>query len=149
MHVVSAHSTFSDPSDVRALAEYLSALDMNPKPIVVSGRKLRLGQEIYAYICATCHGFNGEACHEGNVPRVALQHYSYLRREIKDITLVHRNISTTGQDMVLRKLNAVGKDAVADYVSRLGESAAALDLKLRDARSKLHEPRREDWCRYT
>src|ERR1039457_125216 len=59
MHVVSAHSTFNDPSDVRALAEYLSALDANPKPVVGSGTNLRLGQEIYMYICSTCPGVDG------------------------------------------------------------------------------------------
>src|SRR5476651_2199471 len=53
MHVVSAHPKFGDPSDVTALAEYLSALDMNPKPVVGSGENLRLGQEIYAYICSS------------------------------------------------------------------------------------------------
>src|ERR1019366_8165851 len=48
MHVVAANPRFGDPSDVTALAEYLSALDMNPKPVVGSGENLRLGQEIYA-----------------------------------------------------------------------------------------------------
>ena len=41
--------------------------------------------------------------------------------------------------MVPRKLSAVAKDAVADYISHLGESEAVLDLKLRDAGSKLHD----------
>jgi cytochrome c553 len=147
MHVVSAHSTFSDPRDVSALAEYLSALEANPKPVVGSGENLRLGHEIYTYICATCHGFSGEGNHEGNVPRIAQQHFPYLRREIKDVALLHRKISNAGQDMVLRKLSAVAKDAVADYSSRLGESEAVLDVKLRDAGSKLHDaPRRNDGC---
>lgn len=139
MQVVSAHSTFSDPRDVSALAEYLSALEANPKPVAGAGENLRLGQEIYTYICATCHGFSGEGKHEGNVPRIAKQHYPYLRREIKDVALLHRKISNAGQDMVLRKLSAVAKDAVADYISHLGESEAVLDLKLRDAGSKLHD----------
>jgi cytochrome c553 len=139
MHVVSAHSTFSDPSAVRALAEYLSALDMNPKPVVGPGENLRLGWEIYTYICATCHGFNGAGSLKGNVPRVAKQQYPYLRRQIKDVAKIHRKISTSGQDMVLGRLSAVGKDAVADYISRLDESEAALDLKLNDAGGKPHD----------
>jgi cytochrome c553 len=139
MHVVSAHSRFGDPSDVTALAEYLSALDMNPKPVVGPGENLRLGQEIYAYICATCHGFNGEGGRKGNVPRIAQQHYPYLRREIMDIARLHRKISNAGEDLVLGRLSAVGKDAVADYISRLSKSEAAPELKLKDAGSKLHD----------
>jgi cytochrome c553 len=139
MHVVSAHPRFGDPSDVTALAEYLSALDMNPKPVVGSGENLRLGQEIYAYICSSCHGFNGEGGHKGNVPRIAKQHYPYLRRQIRDLARLHRKISNAGEDLVLSKLSAVGKDAVADYISRLSESEPAPDLKLKDAGSKLYD----------
>src|ERR1700687_4328160 len=106
---------------------------MNPKPLVGSDQNLRLGREIYTYICATCRGFNAEGSHEGNVPHVAKQHYPFLRLAIVNVALLHRRISTAGQDMVLRKLSAVGKDAVADYMSRLGESGAALDLKPTDA----------------
>ena len=139
MDVVSAHSRFDDPSDARALAQYLSALDTNPKPVVGSGKNLRLGQEIYAYICSSCHGFDGEGGQKGNVPRIAKQHYPYLRREIRDLAHLHRKISNAGEDLVLGSLSAVGKDAVADYISRLSESEEALDLKLKDAGSKLHD----------
>lgn len=136
MHIVSAHSRFSDPSDVTALAEYLSALDMNPKPVVGSGKNLRLGQEIYAYICSSCHGFNGESGQKGNVPRIAQQHYPYLRRELRDIARLHRKVSNAGEDLVLGRLSAVGKDAVADYISRLSKPEAAPDMKLNDTASK-------------
>ena len=139
MHVVSAHPRFGDPSDVAALARYLSALDMNPKQVVGSGENLRLGQEIYAYICSSCHGFNGEGGHKDNVSRIAKQHYPYLRRQIRDLARLHRKISNSGEDLVLSRLSAVGKDAVADYISRLSESEPAPDLKPKDAGSKLYD----------
>ena len=139
MHVVSAHPRFGDPSDVAALARYLSALDMNPKPIVGAGKNLRLGQEIYTYICANCHGSYGAGSAKANVPRIARQHYPYLRRQISDIGGLHRKVSNAGEDLVLSRLTTAGKDAVADYISRLDESEAPLDLKLKDTGIKPHD----------
>src|ERR1700686_3416621 len=59
MQVVTAHSTFSDANNIVALADYLSGLDANPRPVNGSGEHLRLGQELYAHICAACHGDDG------------------------------------------------------------------------------------------
>ena len=139
MHVVSAHPRFGDPSDVTALARYLSALDRNPRPIVGSGKNLRLGQEIYTYICANCHGSYGDGSAKGNAPRIAKQHYPYLRRQISDIGGLHRKISNAGEDLVLGRLTTTGKDAVADYISRLDESEAPMGLKLKDTGIKPHD----------
>jgi mono/diheme cytochrome c family protein len=120
MHMVSAHSTLSDPSDASALAEYLSLLDGNMKPVVGPGKSIRLGMDIYNYICSNCHGANGEGSPKSSAPRVAKQHYPYLRRQIENLGQLHRNVSTEGEDLVLRSLGAKGKEAVADYLSRQG-----------------------------
>jgi hypothetical protein len=40
---------------------------------------------------------------------------------------------------VLGRLTAAGKDAVADYISRLDESEASMDLKLKDTGIKPHD----------
>ena len=40
---------------------------------------------------------------------------------------------------MLSRLTAAGKDAVADYISRLDESEAPLDLKLKDTGIKPHD----------
>jgi cytochrome c553 len=139
MHVVSAHSRFNDPNDATALARYLSALEMNPKPVAGSGKNLPLGQEIYGYICAACHEFNGQGDHRGNVPRIAKQHYPYLRRQIRELARLHRKVTNAGEELVLGRLSSAEKDAVADYISRLSESEVAPDLKLKDAGSKLYD----------
>ena len=59
MQVVTAHSTFGDQDDIVALASYLSGLEANPHPVKGSGEHLRAGQEMYAHICAACHGVAG------------------------------------------------------------------------------------------
>lgn len=139
MHIVSAHSRFDDPSDAMALARYLSTLELNPKPVVGSGKNLRLGREIYAYICASCHGFSGEGNHKGTVPRIGKQNYPYLRSQISDLARLHRKAANTGEDLVLGGLSIAGKDAVADFISRLNESEAASDLTMEDAGSKQYD----------
>src|ERR1017187_3907885 len=71
--------------------------------------------------------------------RTAKQHYPYLRRQIRDLARLHRRISNAGEDLVLSRLSAGGKGAVADYILGLSESEAAPDLKLKDAGSKLYD----------
>src|SRR6266568_2680999 len=76
MQIVTAHPTFSNQHIV-ALANYLSDLEANPHPVKGSGEHLRVGQEIYAHICAACHGIDGRGEPGNRVPRIAGQHYPY------------------------------------------------------------------------
>src|SRR5476649_1047055 len=52
MQVVAVHSALNNQQDIVTLASYLSGLDLNPHPVNGSGEHLRVGQEIYAHICA-------------------------------------------------------------------------------------------------
>ena len=66
MQVVAAHPTFGDQHNIVTLANYLSDLDANPNPVKGSGDHLRVGQELYAHICAACHGVEGKGQNEDN-----------------------------------------------------------------------------------
>jgi len=92
MQLVTAHSTIRDPQNVTALANYLAALDANPNPVQGSGEHLRVGQEIYEHTCASCHGVDGSGDRANRVPRVAEQHYPYLRHRIELAALLHRHL---------------------------------------------------------
>jgi cytochrome c553 len=92
MQVVTAHASVGDQHDILELTSYLSSLDSNPKPVTGSGEHLRVGQEIYAHICAACHGADGRGEAGNRVPGIAGQ-----------------------------------QDALADYISRLGNSDVLLD----------------------
>jgi mono/diheme cytochrome c family protein len=140
MRLVSAHSTFGDPRDVSSLAGYLSGIDMNPKPVTGAGEHLRLGQEIYTHICAGCHGHDGQGGADDGVPRIAKQHYPYLRRQIDEVALLHRKLTSSEMTTVLRNMRPQEKDALADYISRLEKSAALLDLNPRDTNEPLPGP---------
>jgi cytochrome c553 len=127
MQVVAVHSTVGDQHDIVALASYLSGLDSNPNPVNGSGEHLRVGQEIYTHICAACHGADGRGEAGNRVPRIAGQHYPYLRRQIDVAAALHRDLAPPEMTSALRGMQSQEEDALADYISRLGNSDVLLD----------------------
>ncbi|MGC2222040.1 MAG: c-type cytochrome, partial [Methylocella sp.] len=136
MQIVTAHPTFNNPRDIVALASYLSKLDGNPTPVQGSGEHLRVGQELYAHICAACHGVDGRGEEGNRVPRIAGQHYPYLRRQIESAAELHKDLAPPEMTSALRGMPAQEKDALADYISRLSNSPALLDSNRPDGAGK-------------
>jgi len=127
MQVVTAHETFSNQQNIVALANYLSSLDANPHPVKGSGEHLRVGQELYAHICAACHGADGRGDSANRVPRIAGQQYPYLSRQIEAAAALHKDLAPPEMTTALRGMPSQEKDALADYISRLGHSEPLLD----------------------
>jgi cytochrome c553 len=127
MQVVTAHQTFSNQQNIVALANYLSDLDANPNPVKGSGAHLRVGQELYTHICAACHGVDGRGDPANRVPRIAGQHYPYLSQQIEAAAALHRDLAPPEMTSALRGMPPQEKDALADYISRLGSSEPLLD----------------------
>ncbi len=140
MQVVTAHSTFGDQDDIVALASYLSGLEANPHPVKGSGEHLRAGQEMYAHICAACHGVAGRGEPGNRVPRIAGQHYPYLRRQIEAAASLHKDFAPPEMTSALRGMSSQEKDALADYISRLGNSEALPDSDPPDGARKYPPP---------
>jgi cytochrome c553 len=143
MQVVAVHPTFSDQNSIVALASYLSGLGTNPDPVNGSGEHLRVGQELYAHICAACHGVDGRGEAGNRVPRIAGQHYPYLRRQIEAAAGLHKELAPPEMSSALRGMRPQEKDALADYISRLGNSEALLDSNHPDGAggNQPHRPR--------
>ena len=120
-------------SDVRQPREHRRSrclfirADPNPIWIAGSGAHLRVGQETYTHICAACHGADGRGESGNRVPRIAGQHYPYLRRQIDAAASLHRDLAPPEMTSALRGMSDPIKDALADYVARLGTSEALLD----------------------
>jgi len=127
MQVVTAHPVFSDRSHIVALASYLSRLPANPNPVTGAGEHLRVGQEIFAHICAACHGIDGRGEELNRIPRIAGQQYPYLRRQIDVAAALHRELAPPEMTSALRGMHDQEKDALADYISRMGRTDALLD----------------------
>ena len=125
MQIVAVHSEFKDPNNMLAVAGYLSGLEANPNPVKGSGKQLRMGQEMYAHICAACHGSDGLGQSDARAPRIAGQHYPYLKRQIESAADLHRVLAPPEMTSALRGMSAPEKDALADYISRLGSSEGA------------------------
>ncbi len=120
MQVVTAHRTFNNQENIVALARYLSDLEANPHPVKGSGEHLAVGQELYTRICAACHGVAGRGDPGNRVPRIAGQHYPYLRRQIEDAAGLHKELAPPEMTSALRGMSPQDRDALADYISRLG-----------------------------
>jgi len=127
MQIVTAHAVFDNPHTITALANYLSSLNANPNPVKGSGEHLRLGQELYTHICAACHGVDGRGDSGNRAPRIAGQHYPYLQRQIEAAAALHKDLAPPEMTSALRGMRPQEKDALADYISRLGQSEALLD----------------------
>jgi cytochrome c553 len=140
MQIVAAHAKFGNHDNIVALANYLSGLDLNPNPVKGSGEHLRVGQEIYAHICAACHGVDGRGEQANRVPSIAGQHYPYLRRQIEMAASLHKDLAPPEMTSALRGMQTQEKDALADYISRLGNSEALLDSNRPDDTGKYQPP---------
>ena len=128
MQVVTAHPTFSNQDNIAALAGYLSHLQANPDPVMGAGNHLRVGQELFVHICSACHGADGRGESGNRVPRIAGQHYPYLRAQIEAAAGLHKEFAPPEMSGALRAMLPGEKDALADYISRLGNADALLDL---------------------
>jgi cytochrome c553 len=127
MQIVAAHPKITDQHDRVALASFLSDLSPNPKPVNGSGEHLRVGQELYTHICAACHGADGRGEPGNRVPRIAGQHYPYLRNQIDAAAELHRDLAPPEMTGALRGMRPSERNALADYISRLGSSEILLD----------------------
>jgi cytochrome c553 len=136
MQIVAAHPAFGNQDDMVSLARYLSELDTNPKPVMGPGEHLRVGQELYTHICAACHGADGRGERANRVPRIAGQHYPYLRRQIEAAASLHKDLAPPEMTSALRGMRPQEKEALADYISRLGHTDALLDTNRPDGAVK-------------
>jgi cytochrome c553 len=136
MQIVAVHPTLNNHANIVALASYLSGLDANPNPVKGSGEHLRVGQELFVHICAACHGADGRGNQDSRAPRIAAQHYPYLRRQIEAAASLHKNLAPPEMTSALRGMRPQEKDALADYISRLGNSDALLDTNRIDGTAR-------------
>ena len=127
MPIAAVHSKFSDPRNIVAVANYLSGLEANPRPVTGSGNYLRVGEELYVQICAACHGDGGQGQASNRVPRIGGQHYPYLRQQIEQASDLHRELAPPEMTGALRSMRSTEKDALADYISRLSRADSLVE----------------------
>ena len=84
-----------------------------------SGKRLEVGAALYAQRCRSCHGAAADGDAARAVPRIAGQHYEYLRRQFYDAVDGRRPNFSSEHIRLLAQLDHDDIEAVADYLSRL------------------------------
>ncbi len=108
--------------DAQAIADvsaYIAQL-YDPSPAGVgSGELAPHGASVYFRLCESCHGSSGQGDSEHAVPKIAGQHYEYLRRQIYDAVDGRRPGFPASHVRLLARLDHDDIAGVADYLSRI------------------------------
>jgi len=107
--------------DLQAIVDVAAYVDQLDRPGSVgkgSGSRLSQGAELYSRLCSGCHGLGAEGDASRAVPRIAGQHYEYLRRQIHDAVDGRRPNYPPAHIRLLARLDHDGIDGIADYLSR-------------------------------
>jgi len=109
-----------DAHAIADVASYVSQLDDPSPPGIGSGELVSSGASTYFRLCESCHGATGQGDSARAVPRVAGQHYEYLRRQIYDAVDGRRPGFPASHVRLLAQLDHDDIAGVADYLSRIG-----------------------------
>jgi cytochrome c553 len=111
--------------DAQAIADvtaYISALVPDTPNGQGDGQALARGAAAYTAQCASCHGPRGEGDAKRAIPRLAGQHYEYLRRQIYDAVDGRRPNFSPQHVRLLARLDHEDIQAISDCLSRLGHA---------------------------
>jgi cytochrome c553 len=114
---VSTHAVTTQ--DIADLAAYLSTLPAPPDNASGDGKALARGEALYQKDCVACHGVQGQGIADRFFPRVAGQHYPYLKKELAGIRDGQRRNAHPRMGKIVKAYSDDDVAAVADYMSRL------------------------------
>ncbi len=124
MHRVLAQRDLSDPQALSDVTAYLAAQPHDPHGEHGDALRLGRGRELYKARCAVCHGALGDGRAEGAIPSIAGQNYTYLVDQLNGFAAGHRSKADPAVIEAVSKLAPDDRKAVADFMSRLPQSAA-------------------------
>lgn len=109
----------ADAQAIADVAEYVNHLDISSAPGVGTGELVEHGRSIYALKCQSCHGSSGEGDEKRQIPRIAGQHYEYLRRQFYDAVEGRRPNFSQRHVRLFARLERDDIVGLADYLSRV------------------------------
>jgi len=107
----------------------------------MAGRASASGQETYTHICAACHGADGRGEAANLVPRIAGQHYPYLRLQIDVAAALHRDLAPPEMTSALRSMGSPQKtrSPITCRVSAIRRSCSIpVLIMVMDRKNKAH-----------
>lgn len=106
------------PEDMLALAEWFSKQKQTPNGFTPDPAKVDAGRKkAEADLCSMCHlgNFSGQ----NEIPRVAGQHYAYIRKQLDDFRAKRRTNDGGNMTSVAATLTDAEIDNLAQYVANL------------------------------
>jgi cytochrome c553 len=106
------------PEDMQALADYFSKQKQKPSTFKVDPAKAAAGKaKADEILCTMCHlgGFAGQ----NEIPRVAGQHYAYVKKQLEDFRAKRRTNDGGNMTSVSSGLSDADIDDLAQYVTSL------------------------------
>jgi cytochrome c553 len=119
MVAFTAEHRLTGPQDLADVAAYIAALPPYPSPEVGPGDRTAVGGQVYARVCQSCHGAQGEGSGAMRYPRLSGQHFSYLVRRMRARPASERPKPSFDHAALLAVLPDSDIVAVADYLSRI------------------------------
>jgi cytochrome c553 len=109
-----AQSLSSD--DMLALADYFSKQNATPAAFNADPAKVAAGATVAANaLCTMCHG--GDFVGQNEIPRLAGQHYAYVKKELTDFKTRQRTNDAGSMTSVAASLSDEQIDDLAQYVA--------------------------------
>jgi cytochrome c553 len=106
------------PADMLALADYFSKQKQTPNGFKAAGAKVAAGQKkTDEVLCPMCHlgGFAGQ----NEIPRVAGQHYAYVKKQLSDFKARRRTNDAGNMTSVAGTLSDEDIENLAQYIANL------------------------------
>lgn len=117
-HFASGHH-LADAQSISDVAEYIHQLQVSSAPGVGTGELVEHGDTVYSRRCQSCHGSAGEGDAKAQVPRIAGQHFEYLRRQFYDAVERRRPNFSARHVRLFAGLDRDDIVGLADYLSRM------------------------------
>ena len=118
MEAVANQHNLTELQDINDVSEYLSRLPFKSSSGHGAGTEVDHGAEIYVRLCMSCHSARGAGNSAQEVPRLAGQHYEYLRRQILAAIDGRRPAYGDAHVTLLKSLVSKDIDGVSDFLSR-------------------------------
>jgi cytochrome c553 len=128
MEVIAGKHSLTKSQDIADLTAFVASLSFKAGATHGDGQDVMQGAEVYGRLCAGCHGVQGLGDAAKAIPRLAGQHYDYLRRQLYDAVDRRRPNFSSDHLKLLSRFERADFAGVSDYLSRLddaGRDAAA------------------------
>ena len=117
-HEVAPDAATLSREDMLALADYFSKQKQAPNGFKADGAKVEVGRKkTDEVLCPMCH--QGEFIGQNEIPRVAGQHYAYVKKQLEDFKAKRRTNDAGNMTSVAHTLSDEDIENLSQYIANL------------------------------